>query len=65
MALAVNRTGVIFKVRHGQPSAPDGQAVRCWHLSAYVQARHHREVQARLDVALLGERQAGREVVQG
>lgn len=54
MALAVNRTGMALKeVRQVQPSSRDGQTVRCWHLSAYVQARHHREAQARMDVAQL------------
>jgi hypothetical protein len=58
MTLAVNRTGVIFKKCDMSNHRPETVKQRQWHLSAYVPVRHHEKVQARLDVALLGQRQA-------
>ena len=64
MALAVNRTGIIFKKCDRSNHKPDtNKAVRL--PSASIRAIRPRALRARLDAALLGQRQAGREVVQG
>src|SRR5580700_10363024 len=51
------------EVRQVQPPSRLEQGLRVFHMPAYV--RYPGALPARLDASLLGQRQAGREVVQG
>ena len=62
MALAVNGSGTIFQkcdMSNHRPDSIKGRALNCQHRAI------PRVLRARLDAALLGQRQTAREVVQG
>jgi hypothetical protein len=63
MALAVNRSGTIVKKCDRSNHKPAPTALRVFGLPAYV--RQPEPLRARVDAALLGQRQAGGAVVPG